>query len=406
MYQMTPPQPPKKGKKGLSFLQMLLIAAALGFVAWYLYTTFVPEASPYATIEAGTLGARYKGDAVIVRDEVPYDAEGVISVDYLAEEGSVIYNRTNICEVYSSGYNSRESATLQDYRDQIKEYQQSLLESDSTADAQLDRLDAEVIAKAKEIRQMIAGTNGNMLNQERLLDTAITARQQYLQEKYNTDQRLSRMYDDERAQEQRIASWTKMYIATQESIVSFYSDGYEYGLNMNTYLGFTPAEVRRMYNGQKPELSTTQKGKTTIYRTIQDGNWGVLLLVKDSNWTPVDGQSYELMLEKFEDTHVMATVVSSTRSGGELLVRFHVSSPVEPVLYMRTCTAEVGEYITSLKVPSRAIYVQDEMNGVVVVNGNSQGFIPVNILLRDGDDVYVEAIQQGLLYEGQTVRLF
>ena len=29
-----------------------------------------------------------------------------------------------------------------------------------------------------------------------------------------------------------------------------------------------------------------------------------------------------------------------------------------------------------------------------------------NILLRDGDDVYVEAVQQGLLYEGQTVRLF
>ena len=40
---------------------------------------------------------------------------------------------------------------------------------------------------------MIAGTNGNMLNQERLLDTAITARQQFLQQKYSTDQRLSRL---------------------------------------------------------------------------------------------------------------------------------------------------------------------------------------------------------------------
>lgn len=406
MYQMTPPKPPEKGKKGLNLFQMLLIAAALGFVAWYLYTTFVPEAAAYATVEAGTLGARYKGDALIVRDEVPYDAEGVTSVDYLAQEGSVVYSRTSICEVYSSGYNSRESVTLQDYRDQIKEYQQSLLASDSTPDAQLNRLDSDVIEKAKEIRQMIAGTSGNMLNQESLLDAAIEARQQYLQEKYSIDQRLSRLYDEERAQEQRIASWTKLYIATQECIVSFYSDGYEYGLNMNNYLSFTPSQVRQMYNGQKPELSTTQKGKTTIYRTVQDNNWGVLLLVRDSNWTPVDGQSYELMLEKFEDTHVMATVVSSTRSGGELLVRFQVTSPVEPVLYMRTCTAEVGEYIATLKVPSRAIYEQKDMIGVVVVNGSSQGFIPVNILLRDGDDVYVEAIQQGLLYEGQTVRLF
>ena len=46
MYQMTPPKPPEKEKKGLSFFQMLLVAAALGFVAWYLYTTFVPETSP------------------------------------------------------------------------------------------------------------------------------------------------------------------------------------------------------------------------------------------------------------------------------------------------------------------------------------------------------------------------
>ena len=77
-----------------------------------------------------------------------------------------------------------------------------------------------------------------------------------------------------------------------------------------------------------------------------------------------------------------------------------------PVLYMRTCTAEVGDYITSLKVPARAIFTQQDTEGVVVVDGNSQGFIPVNILLRDGDDVYVEAVQQGLLFEGQTVKLF
>ena len=387
MYQMTPPKPPEKSRKKLSFFQMLLIAAALGFLAWYLYTTFVPAAATTAVIEAGTLGARYTGDAVIVRDEVPYDADGVTSVDYIAEEGSVVRRNQNICQVYSSGFNTKENTTLQNYRDQIKDYQQTLLSKDSTADATMDRLTTDVLDRAKEIRQMIAGTSGNMLNQEKLLDAAITARQQYLKEKYNTDQRLSRLYDDEQAQVQRITSWTKSYIATQESIVSFYSDGYEYGLNMSTYESFIPSDVRKMYNGQKPELTTAQKGKTTIYRTVQDGHWAVLMLVKDSN-------------------HVNAQVVSSTRSGGELLVRFLVQSDVDPVLYMRTCTAEVGDYVTSLKVPARAIHEYKDMTGVVIINGSSQGFIPVNILTRDGDDVYIEAIQQGLLFEGMTVRLF
>ena len=42
----------------------------------------------------------------------------------------------------------------------------------------------------------------------------------------------------------------------------------------------------------------------------------------------------------------------------------------------------------------------------MVVDGANQSLIPVNILLRDGDNVYITAIQQGLLYEGQTVLLF
>ncbi|MBR4080215.1 MAG: hypothetical protein IKK21_00310 [Clostridia bacterium] len=406
MYQMQPPQPPQPPKKKLNILQILVILAAVGFAGWYLFVTLVPKASPYATIQAGTLGARYSGDCLIVRDETPYDAEGVTSVDYKADEGSLVRRGNIICNVYSSGYSTKEMTALQNYRDQIKDYQMQLLETETTHDAKMARLESDVLDRAKEFRQMISGQRGNLLNQEKLLSAAVEARQLYLKKKYANDQRLSRLYDDENGQLQRIDSWTKQYAAAGEMLVSFYSDGYEYGLTSSNYETFTPAEVRRMYNGQKPEKTTTQKGKTTIYRTVRDGMWYVLFLVKDQTWNPVEGQSYELKLGGFENTQVDATVESFTRSGGELLVRLSVRADVRPVLYMRTCQAELGDYVQSLMVPSRAIYVQDEMTGVVVVDGSNKLFIPVNILLRDGDNVYVSAIQQGLLYEGQTVVLF
>ena len=57
-------------------------------------------------------------------------------------------------------------------------------------------------------------------------------RQDYIDSKYATDQRLSRLLDDEHAQQQRIDSWTKTYTNTSGSIVSFYTDGYEYSLNL------------------------------------------------------------------------------------------------------------------------------------------------------------------------------
>ena len=406
MYQMTPPQPPKPPRKKLNILQVLILLAAFGFAIWYLVKTLAPAASPYATITAGTLGARYSGDCLIVRNETPFDAEGVTSVDYKAEEGSLVQRGDTICNVYSSSLSTKEVTALQDYRDQIRDYQLQLLAAETTYDAKMARVESDVLSRAREVREMIAGARGSLLNQEKLLDAAIDARQQYLKQKYSSDQRLTRLYDDELSQEQRIQSWTKAYAATQEGLVSFYSDGYEYSLTAANYDTFIPSDVRRMYNGYKPEKSTTDKGKTTIYRTVRDGMWYVLFLSDDSTWTPVDGQTYELKLERFENTTVMATVESSTRSGGELLVRLSVSGSVKPVLYMRTCQAELGDYVSSLCVPSRALIRKDDMDCVVVVDGANQSLIPVNILLRDGDNVYITAIQQGLLYEGQTVLLF
>ena len=406
MYQMTPPQPPKPPKKKLRWYQVFLLLAAFGFAGWYLYTAMAPAASPYAMITTGTLGARYSGDCLIVRDETPYDAEGVTSVEYTAEEASVVQRGTEICKVFSSGFSTREMTTLQDYRDQIRDYQMSLLKAETTYDARMARVESDVLTRAKEVRDMIGGARGSLNNQEKLLGAALDARQLYLKQKYSSDQRLSRLYDDELSQLQRIDSWTKAYAATAESIVSFYSDGYEYGLTSANYDTFSPVEVRRMYNGQKPEKSTTQKGRTTIYRTIRDGMWNVLFLVKDATWNPVEGQSYELKLEGFENTQVTATVDSFTRSGGELLVRLSVRDSVMPILYMRTCQAELGDYVSTLCVPSRAIYRVDDTDGVVVVDGSNTSFIPVNIIWRNGEDVYISAIQQGLLYEGQTVMLF
>ncbi len=245
-----------------------------------------------------------------------------------------------------------------------------------------------------------------MSNQESLLSIAIQARQAYLKQKYADDQRMTRLYDDEQSQLQRISSWTKQYAAMSEGIVSFYSDGYEYGLTINNYDQFTPSQVRSMLNGIKPERSTSQKGKTTIYRLIRDGYWYVLMMVQDSSWNPVEGAVYELKLESFRDTTVPATVVSFTRSGGDLVVRLSVRAPVQSILYVRTCQGELGDSIATLMVPQRAIYYQDNMPGVVVVDGQYQTFIPVNILDRRNGNVYISAIQQGVLMEGQTVRLF
>jgi exoribonuclease II len=90
-----------------------------------------------------------------------------------------------------------------------------------------------------------------------------------------------------------------------------------------------------------------------------------------------------------------------------LLLRLGVVGDVTPVLYMRTCQAELSEYVDSLLVPKAAMYTQNDQKGVVrVLEDGSLVFIPVTVISEQADGVYVSPVQTGALLSGQTVRLF
>ena len=385
---------------------LVIVLVALGGVLFFLQSLQGSKPTS-AVIESGTLGTIHRGDAMIVRNETVYSDEGVQSIDYKAQEGSVVYRGDVVCYVYSTGYSTKAMTTLQDYRDQIKTYQQTLLAGETAYDQKMSRLETDVVQRGLEVRSLVQGQRGNLINQESILATAITERQKYFRSKYSSDMRLNRLFDDEETQQQSIDGWIKQRAATQESIISFYTDGYEVALTPDKFQTYTPAEVRAMFGGQKPEQAASERGKTNIYRLVKKGNYAVLLLIKDSVWTPVEGTTYKLMLEQFSNTTVDAQVLSYTRASGELLVRLAVMGDVDPVLYMRTCQAELGEYADGLLVPATAIYTQNEQKGVVRLNDDgTQVFIPVDILARQGDKVFISAIQTGVLGTGQRVRLF
>ena len=400
---------PAKRRSG--FGRVLFVLAVLGFSGWYIYTTLVPNGFRTAPVTTGTRGFSYPGEALIVRNETAYDEDGVTSVEYIAEEGGLVTRTGLICMVYTSGYSQKEVNQLQNLRDQIKDYHLNLLAKEITFDQKMTRLESDVLQRASEVRQMVQGAKGNMLNMERLLDSAITARQDYLREKYRDDTRLTRLYDDERTQEKRINSYTKQRSAGQDSLVSFYTDGYEQ-LSPSNFDQVSPAQVRAMLGGAKPEKSAVQRGRTTIYRLVRNSGWGVLLLLNSPDWTPMQGETYQLKLEQFENTVVNATVASFTRSGGELLLRLNIAADVSPVLSMRTCQAQVGQYVSSMRVPTNCLLKQrdrtsgDLLTGVVLVEGASMPFIPVNIISTEGEYSYIEPLQPGMLDIGMSVRVF
>ncbi len=406
--QAKPPKPPKKRKRRrrrslLSVILTLLLIVG-GVTAGLIFgiNALSRRAGGTAVIQSGTLGATYTGDALIVRNEVTYDDEGVAYVDYRAQEGETVQRGNVVCYVYSTGYSTKEMNALQNYRDQIKDYQQTLLKADVTNDQRMTRLETTVIERGLEVRSLVQGARGNLINQEAILADAIEERQTYFASKYSDDTRLKRLYDDEDTQQQRIDSWIRQCQSTIDGIISFYTDGFEYALTPNSYAEYSPSQVRSMIAGIRPERDVTSRGRTNIFRVVRQNNYVVLMLIQDSNWNPVEGQVYKLELEQFSNAEVEARVQSFTRASGELLVRLQVSGDVAPVLYMRTCKAELGEYVDALMVPTSALIEYEGSVGVVLPPNT---FVPVNVINTRGGDAYITPVQAGVLHEGQTVQL-
>ena len=295
---------------------------------------------------------------------------------------------------------------LLNIRSQIKAQHKSLAASSYT-DLQLDRMNTNVLSIAADIRSVARKeATGNLLNLVRQMDTAMSNRQSYLKTKYATDQNLSNLYRDESSLLKKIASWTITYIADSDCIVSFYTDGYENALPFDTADDITAGQIRAVLNGDDPESTAAERGRTPVFRTVQNGSWYLMLLTNDKNWNPVTGQSYKVQLEGFDDTVFDATVTSFARSGSELLVRMSVPSKVRAVLNTRTAKATVGElYVSGLQVPLNALRQQNGETGVVLTD-NGGLFVPVDVVMQDNRNAVIVPKSVGALSEGQKVLLF
>ena len=403
----------KKKKKKNRFgavkaLAVVLILAALGFGAWYLWRANT-AGSTTAIVQGDSLGNYYSGTLVIARNETLYETENKTRIDFLAQEGSHVSRQSVICKVYSSGYNQTEISRLQTYREEIQNYHVNQVMS-TYVDAVLDSENEEISSLALQVRTLVQGRGvGSLSNLETQLTSALDSRKSYLRQKYPDDQTLSELYKVESDQLKKIESWTTTYTAKEDCLVSFYTDGYENAVNASTYQAMSPSDVRSVIRGAAPEQSIVSRGSDPLFRTVIEDEWYALFLCTDRDWNPVVGEAYQMKLEGFDNYVVSAKVESFSRIGSDLLLRMSVrDQSVEPVLNIRTCGATVGDFVSGVRVPMNALYAHDNRMGVIVLESGVQVFVEVTVIsYSDDGTAFVRPTLEGSpLQAGKTVLLF
>lgn len=400
----------RKAKRRHTFLRnglALLILALIVFAARQFARLWSSNATT-AIAHSDAIGKYHNGTLVIARNESLIERENATSVDFVADEGSHITQSAVICKVYSAGFNETEINRLNTYREEIQAYHINQV-FDTYVDAQLDSYDAELSSLAQQVRTLVQGRGiGSLVNLERQIESEMNARKNYLRQKYPDDQVLSELYKVENDQLKKIESWTTTYTASEDCIVSFYTDGYEPTINSSTYQTLTPSDVKSVIHGIAPDQSAVSRGSDPIYRTVRETEWYALFLCQDKDWNPVVGQKYSMQLEGFDNYVIEGEVQSFSRIGSDLLLRMRVDSNVEPVLNIRTCSATVGDFVSGLSVPMRALYTYDNQIGVVVLDSGVQTFVGVTVIsYKDENTAFVRPNLNGSpLENGKTVMLF
>jgi hypothetical protein len=335
-----------------------------------------------------------------------YDAESAANLAYYADEGALVERGTQIAQVYSPGYSQTEMTKLRDIQDRIKAYYLTLL-AEGYSDAQLQRLDTAVDTVAAQIRSAAQGqASGNILYLKRQLERAMAERQTYLRQKYPNDTRLESYFSEEKTQRKRIESWTVSYIADRQSIVSFYTDGYEKMLTPQSANDLTVADVRSVLNKVPPETTAAERARTAVYRLVEPRGFYIALISQEKNWHPVDGGACRVAIEGLNDLTFDAQIISSARTGGDMVVRLYVDADVRPVMDFRQARVTVAEpAIRGIQVPTDALYTQDGRIGVVLDERGGL-FVPVAVLTRDTKFAIIQPEEEGLLREGVRVRRF
>lgn len=310
----------RRRRKGLYAALAVLAVIAAGAAGYYFLGGFL-SMQPQE-------GFTLKSEAVIVRSEQLYQAQNYSKSQFTAKEGQRVLAGDEIAVVYSTDYSDYVEKELRTLEQQIMQKQQESL-MQTAVNTGLKELDDKITAKKEEI----AAGSGEIITQQRELNSLMSQREKYMKTIITADQELQELYDRQSALEKKIEKSKQTITASAEGLVSFYFDGAESYMTPSNLTGLSVAEIEDALAG-KMRLSLTASGRP-LYRLVKENEWYAIVM-SDRQLTEItDGQSYRVSFNVGESTPYIATVTGSKKDSGRYLYYLVFSQPIGDLMSVR-----------------------------------------------------------------------
>ncbi len=369
----------------------LFLALLLGLTVWglsVLLNLFKP-----ASIEWGRLSNSQPITAIVLRDESVVLAGEFAKISCIATEGAAVAAGDPLVMQYLTGFSENDLTKLYNLRNDIKDYQENNILKDVN-DTDLKALNASIDDKMKQVSdQSISRQTQQLAVTEQELRGLMAERQTYLFNKAKADDTLDRYYQQQASLEEKINRTRKALASPAAGLVSFYLDGYEQTLTVESIEKMTPGTMKALMDSLIQKSQSYKSEETVlkdqpICRIVNPEKWYAVVVMNARENPMIEGNEIEVTFDGMQKT-VLAKAVKVIAEGRNSVAVLEVPDGVAQVLSLRIVNGHLGQDIEGLKVPLKMVA---EENGHSYIGIKGVGRVEVNLLGRDETHAIVSEI--------------
>jgi len=383
----------KIGKRKVKF-RFLVVILFFTTLIIFLGKSFGEERSA-GYIQWGELSSVEKYSGVVVRDEQIVEAENYGKVVYLVPEGERVAKGAKIAELYRLGFDEKALTELITIQQNIKSYQQNNILKD-VIDKDLESLDQQIAEKTEKITNIVTGKeDGNLQKLESQLKELMQKRQDYLKKTVRADEYLNRLYDQEKQALEKVGEWKTEITANGTGIVSFYFDGCEVLLDPQNMDKLTIDDVNNILKGSDIKKNEEALVARPLYRLVNNLHWYIILIADKKDQSFAVNDYYDLAVDGFNDKTWKGRVVKINKQDNGSIVILEMEEDIGFLVSVRKVKVSTGKSMEGLKVPLRAITTQGNDQGIVLDDQGKRTFVPVDILVTNGEYAIIQERNDG-----------
>lgn len=359
----------------------------------------------YSVADKATVEQMFSGEAILIRNEKTIPVSGGV-FESVVVPGTRVSGRSLIGYLYKGTLNSETEQRLRNLNEQIAQ----LTAGSAFSDAHVSSVPGEVaLSEAYALMAKINAGEYNQVSTSALGVKMALNQQKKKDEKTDFDQQLALLRAEKADIERSISAVRENVYSPFGGVFSEHIDGYENVLPVNGLKSLLPSQLKET----KPIHDSGESVKL-----IDNSEWFLALNTPSINAEKMYvGMPVSVRFLELSETAVQATVYALNVEEEECCVVLSCSQTLPGIFdYRQTEVEIITSSKTGFRIPSTALRMQGEEQGVYVVRENLARFVPVEIVLQEeefmlvstvtsgGIKLYDEVITTGNVEEGMLVR--